>query len=689
MGKMEKLWDMPKHFVFCLKLCIGLLLCMGFSLHLDAYEPITLNDKNQKPKYQFKEIGCGFYYTRYNNWMPKLKDAYSKTCSTPILAVRRSIVPATMVDPKGTLFTVSLCNFDNNGPQFQLGEYWYSQAEKTIKEKIEKYYPWQWAYNPREGEKVFLALGRNPCLTIDKTDVNLFKWGFHNVFHPCISQEVNSVCSTCVRVLHFFPDIRLLIGEPGNNGGIVFLKHTKTKLGKEEYGVSVNSEVSQDEEATDEAGSEDQSSNSEGTATEESSEEPSTVIPDILDDSDEGTAKIVRDKGNTRNASGNSLGWNHVLSRWATEDQFGRPTTGFANCLGNFQAFHGSNNMYLYHLCRDGDNVLKERGGVIHYNCYNRKTFERIGGADVQTNLRQTACGIIPRFIRVGSYVYFATFYDGYWMRFYRVKADTSTNEAPELLATCALDIYMETMIGECSEAPYSFDFCVLDKDGTPSTASSKDEDKILCVFHVGGGKEASAAGTLTEAYRWSVKGVDGVQNVTSALASTVIPSSSSSVTYLTAWAQNVIYVTNHRRWNRELVSITNLEKDDSYRVYLNSHKIVPYTSRSGKHYIIYAYCYPGKKQSIYLGYAQYYIDSNRLRLLSKTEFKEAEDGGAWGDSFGDFASGCTRIVSMDLRNGNLWITFLKETNVYTTDHATEDAQYFYFHILAEDLIQE
>ena len=119
--------------------------------------------------------------------------------------------------------------------------------------------------------------------------------------------------------------------------------------------------------------------------------------------------------------------------------------------------------------------------------------------------------------------------------------------------------------------------------------------------------------------------------------------------------------------------------------------------SISSRHYLIFAYCYPGKKQHLYLGYAQYMITPDyRVKLTTKTIFKAPDTGTngnvVWGDSFGPFTD-CTRIVSMDLKAGNLWITFMKDSGIYPQDRTLEqkkqDAHYNYFHILVEDLIQE
>ena len=70
----------------------------------------------------------------------------------------------------------------------------------------------------------------------------------------------------------------------------------------------------------------------------------------------------------------------------------------------------------------------------------------------------------------------------------------------------------------------------------------------------------------------------------------------------------------------------------------------------------------------------------------------KADGNDGWGDSFGAFTE-CSRIISMNLKNGHLWITFMKDTGIDATDQSAEDKQaagcYRCFHILAKDLIQE
>ncbi|MDR1254771.1 MAG: hypothetical protein LBJ78_01930 [Puniceicoccales bacterium] len=131
---------------------------------------------------------------------------------------------------------------------------------------------------------------------------------------------------------------------------------------------------------------------------------------------------------------------------------------------------------------------------------------------------------------------------------------------------------------------------------------------------------------------------------------------------------ENVIYVTTINR-NSASPSWT-LSTSTLYKC---THKLVAYN-----HYIIYAYCYPGKKTHLILGVARYSIDSNDsnkgVYLSTKREFTDQN-----GDSFGNLTN-CSRIVSMEVSaNGHLWITWM----------SADDKTYYYFHANAQDVIDQ
>ncbi|MDR2396743.1 MAG: hypothetical protein LBD69_02740, partial [Puniceicoccales bacterium] len=88
--------------------------------------------------------------------------------------------------------------------------------------------------------------------------------------------------------------------------------------------------------------------------------------------------------------------------------------------------------------------------------------------------------------------------------------------------------------------------------------------------------------------------------------------------------------------------------------------------------YIIYAYCYPGGGKGLVLGVAHYTLDANKhVHLLTKREFVDSS-----GNSFSHLTE-CTRIISMDAKNGHLWITFVKGIS-----------NYYYFHAFVDDIIK-
>ena len=52
----------------------------------------------------------------------------------------------------------------------------------------------------------------------------------------------------------------------------------------------------------------------------------------------------------------------------------------------------------------------------------------------------------------------------------------------------------------------------------------------------------------------------------------------------------------------------------EAVKVLMDGHPLINiyiYTAPSGRHYMIFAYCYPWKTQQLYLGYAPYIIDSD------------------------------------------------------------------------------
>lgn len=135
---------------------------------------------------------------------------------------------------------------------------------------------------------------------------------------------------------------------------------------------------------------------------------------------------------------------------------------------------------------------------------------------------------------------------------------------------------------------------------------------------------------------------------------------------------QNIIYSTS---FTIETSSKTLAVGYSSDQLYYNTHKLCTYTSPSGKNYIIYCYCYPGKERKLYLGYAQYAVRKNsngtpKVCLLTKCERC--------------VSTTCNRIFHMDCKNDHLWITWIGGSS-----SSTDDSTYYYYHIKASELIQE
>ena len=631
---------MVKSFSSALKLC-SISLLFNTIVGFGAYTP-----KSIKGKYNADYIDYNFYYGADSGsgkgWMPKLAYHYSGCDSgnmeAGILGVRRSMVPSSMVDGNGDLYALSVCNYANYGPIYSLRKYCYSEGSISV--KIVKYYPWGVASddkNPVVGYEPYFdeAYGH---------DENFFRKCFHNVFQPCIFQELETAEN--VMVFHHNPIVRFI----GSNwstktdfeGGVV-ISFNKSSLTRTGY---------------------------------------------------------YRDSPDNDNLLYNG----YTLVNYGLND-----VKSFVNHSGNYQGFLSSTGHYwcwLFHPHSPNDSIaasdapvsLSDEDAGIHCIRYDTSTFARKGTAEVVATGSaglNSSVEILPRFFKIGDYVYFATIKNGLWFNLHRImpnQGDTDSVGTLETLGQFIMDAYVETISRAHSYAPYGWDFCILEEDGSPSTGeSSASTGKILCTFFLGGG--GNYITNMGSGHNWTSTYVSWTyNNAAGVLASYHFSGTNVGSCASIAYAQNAIYVTDYARASEEYVGIEDTEKTDEYRLYLNSHKIVPYTSPSGKHYMIFAYCYPGKKQHLYLGYAPYFIDSGyNVRLLTKTVFKAAGNNG-WGDSFSLFTN-CTRIISMDLKAGHLWITFTRDTGVDTTGLPTSErvaaGHYKYFHILVEDLIQE
>lgn len=335
---------------------------------------------------------------------------------------------------------------------------------------------------------------------------------------------------------------------------------------------------------------------------------------------------------------------------------------------GFMQAAYDGNCIQMYHIAPPDD------GHRVYYKIYDPSTLALKSGITNQgrysdlTSTEIDSAMIYPRFQRVDSHSYFCCTWHGYGLSLGRF-----TNNVPSQKVWSGYCTWAETWDGGI--APYSRyqnDFCII-KNGN---------QLIACFLGLKAKTTSWNACDFSEQQGWSSSYISWTpSHLACILYSFPIANNTTAQNIsgyndmvLNTYPQNVIYNTTIGRGNRSAVSSDNTSASDDKRLYLNTQMFVPYTSNAGHTYIIYAYCYPGKTKQLYLGYAPYTITTdNHINLLSKTEFRDKD-----GNSFGSFTS-CSRIITMDLKNNHLWITFMN------ADHG----EYRYFHIKASDLVGE
>ena len=118
--------------------------------------------------------------------MPKLADYYGgRNNSDAILGLRRSIVPGTMVDSNGVLYTLSLCRCDDPDPRFQVARYAYENGE--VKSVSTTFNPFWDSYGDYS-----LTVDYEPYFSGSAYDELYYKNNFHNAFQCCILQEIDT-----------------------------------------------------------------------------------------------------------------------------------------------------------------------------------------------------------------------------------------------------------------------------------------------------------------------------------------------------------------------------------------------------------------------------------------------------------------------------------------------------------------
>ncbi len=276
------------------------------------------------------------------------------------------------------------------------------------------------------------------------------------------------------------------------------------------------------------------------------------------------------------------------------------------------------------------------------------------------------------RYIFRNNYVYGILVRYGYYLLLMR----TNVNTGKVVLKSYApVSIWIETFQAGGTDSCYDYDFCLIEDEG----------DLFFCTTSLcaGGGYTA-----FTSSYNWTSTYCNWTINHSALVIRGFKLSEDDTYQAFEMsenhdYPQNVIYTTTLQRGYNAVIGIekaTNATAKEKC-LYLNTHKICVYESDLGNKYLIYCYCYPGKSKQLYLGYAPVYFakdssDIKHVMLGTKIEFRENKN--QWSNSFSNFTD-CSRIISMDCRNGHLWITWMNADN----------SKYYYFHIQAKDLIIE
>ena len=583
-------------------------------------------------KYKMGTINdSGFYY---NYWMPTMASNYGSEA-----AVRESFAPSAMVDDNGNLYAISLWGFGNtngsNGPYFAIHKY----VDGSLSKRITDFYPWtkipgvtpQCSEVPKFDHNIIEALSV-------EAEKEMFKRYIHNAFMPCLAQEIDGG-SKWLYGFVYIPTTRLMnikvttddyeYVEEGGTEGMLFFKIKKDGL----------------------------------------SELKTTYTPQ----------KVCR-----------YFQYDRLFPRII---KHGNTEGGFQPHSGNFKACYNSGNrtIHLYHSANLD-------GYLTNSPDFCRSIFDEDGkyqgtSNDKNSTLDEGIFNLVlpPKFVKSGDYLYFMCIKDGYVPMLF-MQSITSNEIYLKIKYLWSL-IYLDGSAGYGTGgwtfSRYDYDFLVLD-------AGDK-KNKIWCVLCFQGQNKYSG---LSETQGWSntycnfpcgnaslllwsfpitnsTVGYtieDPIQENLDTKFDAIGGKNESSCTYgaYAEYVQNVIYTTECG--STSAVS-PDQSGDESKRLYLNTQKICTY-----KNYIIYAYCYPGKTgkgNHLYIGYAPYVITSNvQLRLLSKTEFKDAD-----GNSF---ITDCSRIISLDCKNGHVWLTYMAKN-----DSGVENACYKYFYIKASDLVGE
>lgn len=351
-----------------------------------------------------------------------------------------------------------------------------------------------------------------------------------------------------------------------------------------------------------------------------------------------------------------------------------QPEWGFLKAM-----FNGSSILLLHIAQKDGSIWKSDLGGYgttnrpsqyLCYKIYQPSNILSGTRGTLQDFSSDTIDGMIlhPRFQCVGDKVYWGATCGGY-----SLKLGIFYNNKPTLKLHNKYCSWIESFNSDVSkDSRYQQDFCIIENGS----------QRIACFLGLKAVSTNSAnTSDLTPTYGWMKDYISWTPShlacilysypiTNDATKQEISPynASKSGGIDLKTYPQNVIYNTDVERGTGGAVSSANMTSADKYRLYLNTQRFVSYTAASGKTYFIYAYCYPGRTKDLHLGYAKYTVSDNHVRLGIKFEFPP----------FGKFVS-CSRIISMDLQNGHLWITFMD----------SDSTVYYYFHIKVKDLVGE
>ena len=546
-------------------------------------------------KCQIETIDSGNFC--YSYWMATtMADNYGSTA-----AVRESFAPSAMVDTNGDLYAITLWSFDSKeGPMFAIHKYVAGQlTARTI-----NFYPWEkipgvtpaCTSKPAFDHSEFSGISVGSDL-----EKNYFKNYIHNVFMPCLAQEVDGE-SDYLYGFTYIPTTRLMNiqvdqsqysgAENGGTEGILFFKFKKAglSLSKTNYVPQTSCRAFQ--------------------------------------------YNFLRPY---------ALSWEHKL-----QPQF-----------GNFSAYYHNNKIYLYNLCNINDTGTISNSHYTYYNCFS--TEGNVISSQTATDAAHHNISNNPKILKLGNYTYFMEIRDGY-VPF--LKMQSSSNNSIFLKACCFNFIYLETTLQGHSSSTYNFDYHIFDAG----------EKNIWCVLGFQSSNQYSglkASEGWASQYFYSMNDASICTKTSLLLWSFPLKKDTSQENFegkFTESASNYVYSTPVNA--HEAIPVTNINSDNLNRLYLNTQKMCVY-----KNYIIYAYCYPGKSKNsnhLYIGYVPYIITSDaRLRLLTKTELKNENDE--------SFIEDCSRIISLDCKNGHVWLTYMNSDN----------STYKYFYIKASDLVGE